>query len=95
MCYFDIDEISSDEIWRRVLKKHLEYHVEKVRRRLHNISSFSKANRIFYKRFKHAGMPIFSNFTPKVPPSSPLDKFESFSIVSEGPNPFEDTTKPL
>lgn len=91
MCYFDIDQISSDELWIGILKKHLDYHTEKIRKGLRSIASFSKANHIFYKRFKHAGMPIFRGFTPKGPASPPLDKFESFSLVAEGPNPFEDT----
>ncbi len=36
-------------------------------------------------------MPIFHTSTPKTLLLPPLDKFESFSLVSEGPNPFEDT----
>jgi hypothetical protein len=91
MSYLDIEQIGSDDIWRELLKKHFDYHVEKVRRRLQEITSFSKANHLFYKRFNHAGMPIFSNLLPKTSSFPSLDKFETFSVVAEGPNPFEDS----
>jgi hypothetical protein len=49
MSYADIDQIGPDEKWRPLLKKYFDYHVEKVRRMLQEISSFSKANHPLYK----------------------------------------------
>jgi hypothetical protein len=51
MSYVDIDQIGLDENWRGTLKKNFDYHVEKVRRMLHEIANFSKANHSIYKRF--------------------------------------------
>jgi len=90
MSYLDIEQISTDGEWKGLLRKHFDYHVEKVRRILQKIASFSKANHVLYKRFKHAGMPIFGSLLPKPPASPPLDEFETFTLVAEGPNPFED-----
>ncbi len=91
MSYLDTDQISLDEKWRGLLKKHFDYHIEKVRRILQEIASFSKANHLIYKRFKHAGMPIFVNSVPNPPSSLPLDKFEAFNVVAQGSNPVEDS----
>ncbi|MDP9288805.1 MAG: hypothetical protein M3P08_11485 [Thermoproteota archaeon] len=56
MSYLNIEQISIDEEWKGLLKKHLDYHVEKVRRILQKIARFSKASHLIYKRFKHAAL---------------------------------------
>lgn len=91
MSYADIDQIGPDEKWKGLLKKHFDHHVEKVRRMLYEIGSFSKANHSIYKRFKHAGMPIFSNSVHIPTQSGPLTSFEVFNVVSDGIDPVKDT----
>lgn len=91
MSYADIDQIGSDEECKGLLKKHFDYNVERVRRMLREIGSFSsKANHSLYKRFKHAGMPIFSNSVHIPPQSGPLASFEVFNVISDGIDPVKD-----
>ncbi|HET7148118.1 MAG TPA: hypothetical protein VFI73_06405 [Candidatus Nitrosopolaris sp.] len=61
-----------------------------VRLMLHDIERFSKASHPIYKRFKHAGISIFSNAVQKTPPSGPLSIFEVFNLVADGPDPVRD-----
>jgi hypothetical protein len=91
MTYTNPDKITSDDAVSRIFKKHFDYHIEKVQKKLIEIGSFGDANHRIYERFKHAGMVIFSNSVP-TSPSGPLGGFETISIVADGPDPFHDIT---
>jgi hypothetical protein len=89
MSYADITEtaLEADYKFTELFRRHIDYHVGKVKAALTQIASFSKSNFLVHKRFKHAGMPILSNSFQVPPPSGPFSVFEVFNIIAAGPNP--------
>lgn len=100
-----LDQLSYDEICKvmsylkatgfedydELLRKHIDYHVDKMKNKLKEIKDFStEAHHGIYKRFKHAGIPIVSAFPVKFAASDPLRQFDSFNIVSMGLDPLKD-----
>lgn len=100
-----LDHLSYDEICKvmsylnatgsgsydELLRKHIDYHVNKMKNKLKEIKDFSsEAHHGIYKRFKHAGMPIISGCPVQFAVSDPLRQFDSFNIVSMGLDPLKD-----
>jgi hypothetical protein len=89
MNYATPNQIKLDEKSMKLLSKHLNSNVKEIRRFIGQVGEFGNSNHALFKRFKHAGMPLFFGDIRNLSPGF-LEGFEFCNIVSNGSNPFRD-----
>lgn len=89
MSYATPNQIKLDDKSIIIYDKHLHSNVKEVKRILREIGDFGSNNHTLYKRFKHAGIPIF-NGNISYSTAGFLRDFEFVSMIPFGPNPLSD-----
>ena len=89
MSYGDADHFNLQGKSAKVFNKHLGSNVKELKRMLRQIGDFGTTHHPLFKRFKHAGMPIFCS---GIMTSTGFfaGKFDMSNTVPIGPNPLVD-----
>jgi hypothetical protein len=82
-------QIKLDYDLKKILTKHLNSNVKEIRRILGQIGEFGNSNHPLFKRFKHAGMPLFLGTIRNSSPGF-FEGFKFCNIVSTGGDPLKD-----
>ncbi len=87
--YHDINKLDCNDEIKKILQKGYEGNYQEFRRGLKQIIDFGSTNHPTYRRYKHAGFPIFPAMD--VPKNEvTFEKYERLSVVSTGNDPFSD-----
>lgn len=90
MSYADPTKIEVNEECKLLLTKHIQVNTDETRRVLKEINDFGKSNHPVFRRFKHAGLPIFLGLPINPTELSFFSRYDSTMLVSKGKNPLED-----
>jgi hypothetical protein len=89
MSYLDPENLELNDHSAKVIIKHINSNSKQIRRMLKQVGEFGTTHHRLFKRFKHAGMPIFSGNVSNSNPGF-LEGFEFCNMVSDGPHPLRD-----
>ncbi|HZD36717.1 MAG TPA: hypothetical protein VE130_16045, partial [Nitrososphaeraceae archaeon] len=87
LSYADSDQIKSEN---PLVAKLIELNIEGFKKVFEQILIFRNTHIQIFRRYKHAGLPIRPGFEYKYPFPFTSVKFDSYSMVSVGPNPLVD-----
>ncbi len=90
MSYADPTTIEINGECKILLTKHIQVNTDETRRVLKEINDFGKSNHTVFRRFKHAGLPIFLGLPVNSKEFNFFSGYDSTMLVSKGKNPLED-----
>ena len=89
--YMDPSQLNLKEGERKLAEKIIQKNIAEMRRVFVIIRKFGKAHHPAFRRFKHAGSPLLLGMMPEEQENTPLPGFDSYTHVSIGKDPFQET----
>ena len=89
--YMDPSQLNLKESERKLAEKIIQKNIAEMRRVFVLIGKFGKTHHPAFRRFKHAGPPLLLGMMPEEQENTPLPGFDSYTHVSIGKDPFQET----